>query len=203
MYRKWNLWMIIPYTIFSSIICLIISLANKWRNSPSLWLKAHLVFLVLIITTVYSFFFDKLYEKPDVYSLVSSACFAIMSLCLSKLSNFGFEVDLVYFFCGHLILQFMTIKMVLIIPGAFFSYSLVMLHFYLAATTETGNLGTQSQDLHSVFVQGHDGLEKSNTAAAQNIHSQQESNTSARNTHPQEAIDLESDFDGVRKEKVL
>ncbi|KAK2376586.1 exocyst complex component EXO70B1 [Trifolium repens] len=120
MYGKWNLWMIIPYTIFSSIICLIISLANKWRNSPSLWLKAHLVFLVLIITTVYSFFFDKLYEKPDVYSLVSSACFAIMSLCLSKLSNFGFEVDLVYFFCGYLTLQFVKKKIVLIISWSVF-----------------------------------------------------------------------------------
>ncbi|MCI33188.1 exocyst complex component EXO70B1-like [Trifolium medium] len=126
-----------------------------------------------------------------------------MSLCLSKLSNFGFEVDLVYFFCGHLTLQFMKIKMVLIVPGAFFSYSLVMLHFYLDATIETGNLGTQSQDLHSVFVQGRVGLEKSSTAAAQNSRPQEESNTAAQNTDPQEAVNFESVFNGVRKEKGL
>ncbi|XP_014503068.1 exocyst complex component EXO70B1 [Vigna radiata var. radiata] len=54
-----------------------------------------LLFLVLLITSVYSFFFDKqVTEKPDAYGLVSCAAFAIMSLGLSRLSHFGFEVDL-------------------------------------------------------------------------------------------------------------
>jgi hypothetical protein len=56
-----------------------------------------------------------------------------------------------------------------------------MLHFYLDATTETGNLRTQSQELHP----------------------QEESNIGAQNTNPQEAADFERIFKGVRKEKGL
>jgi hypothetical protein len=94
-------------------------------------LKAHLVFSVFTITNIYSFFFDKVNGKPDVYNMVSGSAFALMSLGLSQQSHFGFEVDLLYFFCGYLTVQLMRIKLVLIFAGVSFSYSLIMLHFYL------------------------------------------------------------------------
>jgi hypothetical protein len=65
-------------------------------------LKAHLVFSVFTITNIYSFFFDKVNGKPDVYNMVSGSAFALMSLGLSQQSHFGFEVDLLYFLCGYL-----------------------------------------------------------------------------------------------------
>lgn len=71
---------------------------QRYGSTPTLALfgGSHgLLFLVLLITSVYSFFFDKqVTEKPDAYGLVSCAAFAIMSLGLSRLSHFGFEVDL-------------------------------------------------------------------------------------------------------------
>ena len=62
-----------------------------------------MAFFILMITSVYSFFLDeKVKGKPDAYSLILCAAFAIMSLALSRLSHFGFEVDLLHFFSGVL-----------------------------------------------------------------------------------------------------
>nr|AFK45993.1 unknown [Medicago truncatula] len=154
LFGNWNLLKIILYTFFSFIICLAILFANKWQNSPSLRMRAHLVFSVFTITTVYSYFFDKVNGKPDVYSLVSGAAFAIMSLGLSKQSHFGFEVDLLYFFCGYLTLQFMKIKLFLVIAGAIFSYPLIILRFYLHVPTEYSEELTNTADYHVVQIDG-------------------------------------------------
>jgi len=87
-----------------------------YSSSTSLRVKAHLVFSVFTNTTVYSFFFDKANGKPDLYSLISCAAVAIMLFSLSTQTHFGFEVDLLYFFCGYLTLQVMKIKYI------YFSY---------------------------------------------------------------------------------
>jgi cell division protein FtsW (lipid II flippase) len=123
-----------------------------------------LVFLVFAITTVYSFFFDKANGKPDLYSLLSCAAFAVMSLCLSKQVHLGFEVDLLYFFCGYLTLQLMKIKLFLVGVGIIFSYFLIILRFYLSNPTESGHLGIQFQDQPSVVIQVDADSEQTNTA---------------------------------------
>ncbi|RHN56677.1 hypothetical protein MtrunA17_Chr5g0432021 [Medicago truncatula] len=100
---------------------------------------AHSLFRISIftITFVYSFFFDKDNGKPDVYSLVSGAAFAIMSLGLSKQSHFGFEI-----------------KLFLVIAGAIFSYPLIFLRFYLDAPTKYSEELTNTADYHVVQVDG-------------------------------------------------
>ncbi|CAK8537889.1 unnamed protein product [Lathyrus sativus] len=128
LFGNWNLWKIILYTVFSFIISLMILYANIWKSSTSLRFKAHAAFLVLTITSVYSFFFDKVVNgKPDAYSLISCASFAIMSLSLSRQTHCGVEIDLLYFFLGCLIVQLMKISLQLLILGAGFSYSLIIL----------------------------------------------------------------------------
>ncbi|KAK2376575.1 exocyst complex component EXO70B1 [Trifolium repens] len=102
-----------------------------------------------------------------------------MSLCLSKQTHFGFEVDLLYFFCGCLTLQLMKIKLILVIVGVSFSYSLIILRFYLSDAIEGGNLGLQTEDQHSLVIQVDADLEESNTAAE---------NTQLINVQPQEVI---------------
>ncbi|KOM47270.1 hypothetical protein LR48_Vigan07g097400 [Vigna angularis] len=98
------------------------------------------------MTSVYSYFVGtKVKGKPDVYSVVSNAAFAIMSLGLSTFSPFGFKVDLMYFFCGVLIVQLMKIKLWLIIVGGCFSYSLNILH----STLDTDQ---RSYDLLSITI---------------------------------------------------
>lgn len=122
--------------------------AKAWESSNSLRLEAHTAFLVLMITSVYSFFVDKVVKgKPDACSLVSCAAFAIMSLCLSRLSRFGFEVDLLYFFSGVLTIQLMKIKIWLVVVGGSFSYSLILLRSTLGASpTRIEYRGLQLRD---------------------------------------------------------
>ncbi|CAK8537872.1 unnamed protein product [Lathyrus sativus] len=128
LFGNWNLFKIILYTLFSFIISLMILYANIWKSSTSLRFKAHAAFLVLTITSVYSFFFDKVVNgKPDAYSLVSCASFSIMSLSLSRQTHCGVEIDLLYFFLGCLIVQLVKISMQLLILGVGFSYSLIIL----------------------------------------------------------------------------
>ncbi|XP_027333397.1 exocyst complex component EXO70B1-like [Abrus precatorius] len=127
LFGYWRWWKILLYTVFCSIISFAVLFAKTRERSSTLRVKAHLAFLVLIITSVYSFFFDKLFKgKTDAYGLVSCTAFAIMSLGLSRQTHFGFEVDLLYFFCGAVIVQLMKIKLWLVTVGASFSYSLII-----------------------------------------------------------------------------
>ena len=136
--RNWSWWKIFLYMLFSLLISLSTLFAKTWEYSNSRCLEAHVAFSTLLVTSVYSFFLDKyVKEKPDVYSLVSSVAFAIMSLGLSRLSHLGFEVDLLYFFCGLLTVQLMKIKLWLVIVGGAFSYSLILLRSNLDRQTRS------------------------------------------------------------------
>jgi len=99
---------------------------------------------------VYSYFADKAGNgKPDVYSLISCVAFAVMSFSLSRQTQCGFEVDLLNFFLGFLILLLMKIKFALAIVGVGFSYGLIILRSSLD-TTSYQNLGVQ--DEHPVVI---------------------------------------------------
>jgi len=149
LFGNWNLLKIFLYTVFSFIICLMLLFATTWQHSTSLRFKAHSAFLVLTITSVYSFFSDKIMNgKPDAYSLFSCAAFAIMSLSLSRQIQCGFEVDLMYFYLGCLIVQLMKIKLLLGIVGACYSYCLITIRSSfssLIVTQDTQCLGLEEQ----------------------------------------------------------
>ncbi|KAK7385586.1 hypothetical protein VNO78_31312 [Psophocarpus tetragonolobus] len=111
-------------------------------------------FLALLATSVYSFFFDKEVKgKPDSYSLVSSAAFAVMSSGLSTITHIGFEVDLLYFFCQVLIIQLMKIKLWLFIVGGTFTYSLVILRSKFNPQPGSGFLELQDQNYTLINVE--------------------------------------------------
>jgi len=134
LFGEWNLSKIFLYSAFSFTISLIILFAKIWQHSRSLRFKAHTAFLVLTITSLYSFYFDKVMNgKPDAYSLISCAAFSIMSVSLSTQIQCGFEVDLMYFFLGFLIVQLIKIKLQLFIVGAGFSYLLIILRSSLSS----------------------------------------------------------------------
>ncbi|XP_058744779.1 exocyst complex component EXO70B1-like [Vicia villosa] len=149
LFGNWNLVKIFLYTIFSFIICLIVLFARTWRDSRSLRFKAHSAFLVLVITSIYSFFSDKVMNgKPDAYSSISYASFALMSLSLSRQIQCGFEVDLMYFYLGCLIVQLMKFNLLLAIVGVCYSYCLVILRSSftsLSATSENQSLELEEQ----------------------------------------------------------
>ncbi|XP_057726619.1 exocyst complex component EXO70B1-like [Arachis stenosperma] len=98
-----------------------------------------MAFFVLTITSVYSYFSDKAMKgKPDAYSVTSYAAFAVTSLSLQRQSesHFGFEVDLLYFFLGCVIVRFMKIDLWLGFVGIGFSYSLIILRSSLDAPAQ-------------------------------------------------------------------
>ncbi|XP_045829001.1 uncharacterized protein LOC123920744 isoform X1 [Trifolium pratense] len=167
LFGEWNLLKIFLYSVFSFIICLVILFAKLFQHSRSLRFKAHTAFLVLTITSVYSFFFDKVMNgKPDAYSLISCAAFSIMSLSLSRQTQCGFEIDLLYFFLGCLIVQLMKIKLQLFILGAGFSYSLIILRSFFSSIDARGhNQYSQFQDGNSVVLH-IDSLKLANTDIA-------------------------------------
>jgi len=99
---------------------------------------------------VYSYFVDKAGNgRPDVYSVISCAAFAIMSFSLSRQTQCGFEVDLLNFFLAFLILLLMKIKFALAIVGVGFSYALIILRSSLD-TASYENHGIQ--DEHPVVI---------------------------------------------------
>ncbi|KAK7372138.1 hypothetical protein VNO80_05508 [Phaseolus coccineus] len=151
---NWIWWKMFLYIVFSFIICLAVLFSPGRSSSTSLRLEAHLSFLVLIVTSVYSFLFDNVVKgKPDAYSLISCAAFAIMSLGLSNLTQLGFQIDLLYFFCGFLTVQLMKIKLWLVIVGGGFSYCLLLLRYY-PRDTQGQNLQLQVQN--QVIIQVDD-----------------------------------------------
>ncbi|KAK2376587.1 exocyst complex component EXO70B1 [Trifolium repens] len=152
LFGNWNLLKIIFYTVFSVIICLMNLFASTWQHSTSLRFKAHSAFLVLTITSVYSFFSDKIMNgKPDAYSLISCASFALMSLGLSRQIQCGFEVDLMSFYLGCLILQLMKINFLLAIVGVCYSYCLIIIRSSFSSLTVAQE--TQCLGLEEVVIQ--------------------------------------------------
>ena len=175
LFGEWNFLKIFIFSQLSLIICVAVFYAKVWQHSRSHRFKGHMAFLVLTITSVYSFFFDKaVNKKPDVCSLISCAAFAMMSLSLSRQTHCGFEVDLMYFFLGALIVQLMKIKLWLSVLGLGFSYSLIILRSSLHAPLENGYVGLQDQ--HSVVIQVDS--QESNTSRSLSPQPGQQPNTS-------------------------
>ncbi|WVY91230.1 hypothetical protein V8G54_036744 [Vigna mungo] len=149
---------------------------QNWELATSA--KAHTAFSILLITSVYSFFLDKdLKQKTDAYSLLSRVAFAIMSLGLSRLSQLGFEVDLLYFFCGLLTVQLMKIKPWLVTVGGAFSYSLILLRSNLDLQPRSGYHGLQHQDHVVLEIGSHSQPQGTNNSVTQGTVSPQESGT--------------------------
>ncbi|MED6192446.1 hypothetical protein PIB30_010079 [Stylosanthes scabra] len=139
LFGAWTSFKIFAYIIFSFIISVVILFPKSWQQLRGLNFEAHMAFFVLTITSLYSYFSDKAMKgKPDAYSVTSYAAFAVTSLSLQRQSKsqFGFEVDLLYFFLGCVIVQFMKIQLWLGFVGICFSYSLIILRSSLDAPAQ-------------------------------------------------------------------
>ncbi|KAK7270722.1 hypothetical protein RJT34_26087 [Clitoria ternatea] len=79
----WNPFKFSLYGIFSLVICVTFTLLFARNSEISRWhvqLKAYMGFAVLMILSVYSYFYDRAVRgKPEILSLVSNAAFSLMS----------------------------------------------------------------------------------------------------------------------------
>ncbi|KAK7314801.1 hypothetical protein VNO77_33329 [Canavalia gladiata] len=142
----WNTFKFSLYGLLSLAICAIILFAK--RSSPSgshVHLKACMGFAVLMIISVYSFFYDRAVNgKPEILSLVSNGAFALMSLSLSRLIKFGFEMGVFCFFIGCLTIQLVTIDLKLILVAIIFGCPLFLIHSSSDSHEEVVGVGSQS-----------------------------------------------------------
>ncbi|KAF7816183.1 Calmodulin-binding transcription activator 5 [Senna tora] len=156
LFGEWNLLKILIYAGFSLIICSIMLFAKKRQLSRSFLLKSHVGFLVLMLASLYSSFYDKsMNGKPDVLSLISSGAFALMSLSLSRQIELGFEVGVSNFFAGCLTVQLMKINLLLAFVAVVFCYSLIVTRCYLDSHPQigNGNLSSSQDDPTAIVIE--------------------------------------------------
>jgi len=154
LFGDWNLLKIFLYGIVSFITCCTVLLAKKFQLSRSLILKAHVAFLVLMLTSLYSFFYDKeVNAKSDVLGLISCAAFALMSLSLSRQIDLGFEVDLLNFFLGCLTVQLMNFNLMLASIGGVFCYFVIVLRSSLDLQQGGGSVDSTVTDHVAIEIE--------------------------------------------------
>ncbi|KAK4278690.1 hypothetical protein QN277_016503 [Acacia crassicarpa] len=140
LFGEWNPTKIVLYIILSSIISVVVLFEDKSRVSVVSKLKPHVEFLVLMLTSLYSFFADQSMKgKPDTWSVVSSGAFALTSLCLSLQIEPGFDVGMFSFFLGCVTVQLMKIHLIFILVAAVVCYPLVVLGSYSEPPSENGD----------------------------------------------------------------
>jgi hypothetical protein len=129
LFGNWNFIKIIIYTVVSFSITSMMLFLKKLKLSRRFLLRAHLGVIVLLLTSFYSFVSDNktLNHKPDILSLISCASFALMSFCLSRQIDLGFESDLLNFFLGMFTIQLMKINLMLSIVAAILCYLIMVL----------------------------------------------------------------------------
>ncbi|KAK4278691.1 hypothetical protein QN277_016504 [Acacia crassicarpa] len=157
LFGEWNPTTIVFHIILSSIISVVvvfevvIIFVAKSRDSIVSKSKPHVQFLVLMLTSLYSFFADRYTKgRPDTWSVVSSVAFALASLCLSRQIKPGFDVGLFGFFLGRVTVQLMKIHLIFILVAAGFCYPLVVLKTYSESQLENGE--SSAQELKEILI---------------------------------------------------
>ncbi|XP_028753585.1 uncharacterized protein LOC114713164 [Neltuma alba] len=140
MFGELNTWKTLLYVLLSIMVPYSILFVKTWNPPHNLFFRYHVAFLVLFLTSLYSYFYDKFMKiKPDIFSVVSSGSFAFTSLSL-KMQNIqvGFEDDLLKFFLGFLTIQLMKINLLLALIGAAVCYfAMVLIPWRLDSPLET------------------------------------------------------------------
>ncbi|KAI4296727.1 hypothetical protein L6164_036661 [Bauhinia variegata] len=136
LFGEWNLLKIFIYSLVSFMFSCFILFANRWRLTRSSLLKANLCFLVLMVTSVYSFYQDKSEEGKaekgygTMLILISCGAFALMSLSLSRQIQLKFEVGMFNFFLGCVMITVMKMNIKVALGAAAFCYVLISIRSY-------------------------------------------------------------------------
>lgn len=133
MFGQWSQVKIIVYSVVSSLLCISMLLVKRCsgRHGRSLLLKAQLGFVVLAVTSLWSFLQDHSEEGKvgNSYSkrmnLTSTGAFALMAISLSRQLQLGLDVGVTNFFVGCFLVTVMKMNLKLAPLAAFFCYLLV------------------------------------------------------------------------------
>ncbi|XP_058771089.1 disease resistance protein Roq1-like [Vicia villosa] len=158
----WNSFKGVLYAVFSLVIITTILFGKESSLSTQyVQYKAYMKFAVLMIISLYSFFYDNAVSgKPEIRSVVSNAAFALMSLSLSKLVKFGFEIGMFSYFLGCLVIQLWTIDRKLILVAIIFGCPLFVMQSSLDFEPEVSNgsqvINSNSQTMLLLTNRGQD-----------------------------------------------
>ncbi|KAJ7982093.1 Exocyst subunit exo70 family protein [Quillaja saponaria] len=133
----WNPWKLVVYSTVSSLFSVVLLFAKNLGFPKSFLVKAHVTYLVLMISSLYSFYQDKRSttgKQENKYgttlSLISSCAFALMSMSLSRLFHMGFDIGVSNFFLGCIMVSFLKLNFKLSIAGAIICYLLTYIRSY-------------------------------------------------------------------------
>ncbi|KAJ7949020.1 Exocyst subunit exo70 family protein [Quillaja saponaria] len=134
---EWNPWKIVTYSLVSSVLSGMMLFAKNLGFSKNFMLKAHVGYLVLMLTSLYSFYEDKKSMEGkgenkygSIFGLISSCSFELMSMSLSRLFDLGFDLGIFNFFLGCIMVSFMKMNFKLAVVGAVFCYLLINISSY-------------------------------------------------------------------------
>ncbi|KAK7309751.1 hypothetical protein RJT34_06726 [Clitoria ternatea] len=133
LFAQWTPLKIMVYSTVGSLVSILMLLVKRCscRLGRSILLKAHVCFLVLTLTCVWSFLEDRSEEGKvekgygKVMNLTSTGAFAIMALSLSRQLQIGFEVGVFNFLVGCFLVTVMKMSLKLAPVAALFCYLLV------------------------------------------------------------------------------
>ena len=151
-YGEWNNLKMFVYGVMSLAISFIMFFAEKFRDESYFRFKTGVVFLVLMLTSLYSVFLDETPDgKPDGLSAVSYGAFAVMSFCLSRQIQLGFESGMSNFFLGCFTVELMKINLILTAAAAFFCYFVIVLRSLLGSLVqvETADNDDENEESHT------------------------------------------------------
>ncbi|KAK7400559.1 hypothetical protein VNO78_11769 [Psophocarpus tetragonolobus] len=127
---------IVAYCAVGSLLCCVMLCTTTWSLAKKTVLTINVVFFVLMTTSVYSFYVDKIQENTKekegdkVLNMVSCGAFSFMSLSLSRLTGLGFEAGVFNFFLGAFMVSVMKWNLKFALAAAIFCYILISIRTY-------------------------------------------------------------------------
>jgi len=128
---RWEPFKVFLYIVLSLALLTTILFAKQLSLSTGI---GHLkrtctVFAVVMIISVYSFFYDRAVDgKPDILSVVSNVAFALVSLSLHKLFKFKSEIGVFSYFLSCFTVQLLTINWMLVFVAIIYGCLLSVIH---------------------------------------------------------------------------
>lgn len=132
--KEWSPKKIVAYSVVSSLLSISMLFVKKWslgRHGKSLLLKGHVVFVVLALTNLWSFWEDRCQQGKvenrfrKIMNLASIGAFALMALSLSRQLQIGFDAGVSNFLVGCFLVTLMKMNLKLAPLAALFCYLLV------------------------------------------------------------------------------
>ncbi|KAG4401662.1 hypothetical protein GLYMA_02G040802v4 [Glycine max] len=133
LFGHWNPLKISFYTVVSSLLSIFMLFVKRCsgEHGKGFLLKAHVGFVVLGLTSLWSFLEDRGQQGKvehgfgKMMNLTSTGAFALMAMSLSRQLQFGFDVGVFNFLVGCFLVTTMKMSLKLAPVAAFFCYVLV------------------------------------------------------------------------------